>query len=336
MSSNARILITGTGSCGVGEGIFKCLHHHIDLYEIHCANANTGAVPLFRSHKGHVLPSADDSSYVEAVSQLCRDEKIDFLIPGSEAELSVLAPLIDEFALHHVRLLCNPPEVINVGDDKLASSEFLSKHGFDSPRSFAGFERNAVESLGFPLIAKPRSGSGSKHVYVVQSPEHLDLVESIFRFHNLDGMVQECVGEDDSEYTASALTDDRGRLIGTFAARRTLIGGATGTVEVEEFSDVRDVAARIAEALEVRGPVNIQCRIHGGRVSVFEINPRFSGSAPFRSLAGFNEPHLLIQSIMTGKCTLDYHIQTGTWGVRGFEEMLFDRRRLDNLVRWPR
>jgi hypothetical protein len=52
----------------------------------------------------------------------------------------------------------------------------------------------------------------------------------------------------------------------------------------------------------------------------FEINPRFSGSAPFRALVGFNEPHLVIQNRLTGQLATDLSIRTGVFGVRSFAE----------------
>ena len=48
-------------------------------------------------------------------------------------------------------------------------------------------------------------------------------------------------------------------------------------------------------ALPFRGPINIQCRVHKGRPTVFEINPRFSGGIPLTIEAGADFPAMLLQ-----------------------------------------
>jgi carbamoyl-phosphate synthase large subunit len=66
------------------------------------------------------------------------------------------------------------------------------------------------------------------------------------------------------------------------------------------FNTVADQCQTIAEALESRGPLNLQLRMVDGKASVFEINPRFSGTTSIRALAGFNEPDILLQTELVG------------------------------------
>ena len=146
-------------------------------------------------------------------------------------------------------------------------------------------------------------------------------------------LIQDLYGSMDEEVTASSLSDLNGLFIGSFAARRTLAGGATATVEVNEYPEVHRLARQVAEALGARGPINIQARVHNGQLTVFEINPRFSGSAPFRAKCGFNEPHLLIQSIIHGAPVSFDPPQKNVFGVRSFKETLFQQNRKKKLVR---
>jgi carbamoyl-phosphate synthase large subunit len=69
---------------------------------------------------------------------------------------------------------------------------------------------------------------------------------------------------------------------------------------VADFPVVADQCREIAEALDSRGPLNIQLRLVEGKVFVFEINPRFSGTTSIRAMAGFNEPDILLQSELLG------------------------------------
>ena len=64
--------------------------------------------------------------------------------------------------------------------------------------------------------------------------------------------------------------------------------------DIGRFRAVTEPCERIAEALDARGAINIQCRVVDGEVVVFEINPRFSGATSLRAMVGYNEPDVLI------------------------------------------
>ena len=56
-----------------------------------------------------------------------------------------------------------------------------------------------------------------------------------------------------------------------------------------------DLAVRVAEALEIRGPANIQLKWHKEQGTVFEVNPRFSGGINLTIAAGADFPAWLIE-----------------------------------------
>ena len=55
------------------------------------------------------------------------------------------------------------------------------------------------------------------------------------------------------------------------------------------------LAIRTANALEIRGPANIQMKLFGDKATIFEINPRFSGGIPLTIAAGADFPAWLIE-----------------------------------------
>jgi len=71
--------------------------------------------------------------------------------------------------------------------------------------------------------------------------------------------------------------------------------------EFQDFPEVRQQCERIAGALGAKGPINIQCRVVDGKVRVFEINPRFSGTTSLRAMMGYNEPDILIREHVLGE-----------------------------------
>lgn len=334
--SRLKVLVTGTGQLGVGEGVVQCLNLAPGQpYSVIAANADVNAVSLFTSDSAILLPPATDDDYLVHVLRACKVRDVRFLIPGSEPELKVLAGRDEEFESIGCTLLANPAEVVAIGDDKLATYDFLSRHGIPTPRSSREVTSSAARELGWPVVLKPYSGGGSKNVHVAQSPEELEALTRLMEVRGVRVFLQEYIGSPDVEFTASALMAPDGSLIGSFAARRTLAGGASATVEVHDFPEVREVAERVAKLLAATGPINIQARIHDGEVSVFEINPRFSGSAPFRALCGFNEPHLLIQKILDGRVEFRER-RLGVFGIRSFHHSIFPLDRLNQIDRGSR
>jgi carbamoyl-phosphate synthase large subunit len=110
-----------------------------------------------------------------------------------------------------------------------------------------------------------------------------------------------------------------GTLAGSFALRRDLrsllstrlrVRNRTGRAElgphlvvssgvsqgeVDDFPEVRAQAERVARAVGSRGPLNVQGRLVGSELVVFEVNPRFSGTESMRAMCGWNAPETLVE-----------------------------------------
>lgn len=57
----------------------------------------------------------------------------------------------------------------------------------------------------------------------------------------------------------------------------------------------------------------------------FEINPRFSGSAPIRAIAGFNEPDMIIRNFVFNEKLERNRIKYSLEFYRVFHEFYIDR-----------
>jgi carbamoyl-phosphate synthase large subunit len=98
--------------------------------------------------------------------------------------------------------------------------------------------------------------------------------------------------------------------------------------EIGPFPEVTQQCEEIAVALGTRGPLNIQCRLVDGKVYVFEINPRFSGTTSLRAMVGFNEPDLLIRRHVLQE-KIEPHFKYGSGIiVRGLSELLINPENL--------
>jgi carbamoyl-phosphate synthase large subunit len=150
---------------------------------------------------------------------------------------------------------------------------------------------NFVKQVGFPLIVKPRSGSGSKDLHIVNN------MKSLFHFMNLDisMIAQRVVGSKDDEYTVGVIGTESGDILDLIVLKRLLKSGLTSMAKVVKNHKIEDYAKSIVSLLKPRGYCNVQLRLENGNPYVFEVNGRISSSTGFRTTAGLNEPEIIIK-----------------------------------------
>jgi len=293
-----KVLVTGAGAL-LGQGIIKSLRSSSLKPTIVTVDPNPLSVGLYWADAAHLVPMANAPDYMEKVEAVLRLERPDVVMVGTDTEL---AP----FAAHRARLeqdysthvLVSSPEVIEIADDKWQTAQFFKDHGFDYPDSaLPGDEDRLIEKFGFPLLVKPRRGARSIGVGVVKNRE--ELAYAIERGDNV--VIQEYVGTPNDEYTAGVLYFDH-RAQASIVMRRDLRDGNTYRAYVEEYPEFNRIVREMADHLKPYGPSNFQFRIdREGRVKVFEINARFSGTTPLRAHAGFNEVELSLRHILHGE-----------------------------------
>jgi carbamoyl-phosphate synthase large subunit len=86
-----------------------------------------------------------------------------------------------------------------------------------------------------------------------------------------------------------------------------------------------DFAENVAVRLQIAGAANIQCKWDGKRVTLIEVNQRFSGGIPLTLASGADFPSWLLQ--MTAG--IDMRSQVGKFqdglAMMSFEESIFAR-----------
>ena len=287
-----------------------------DVTECH---ANKELVKTF-----YKVPVANASEYLNNIKKICKKSNINVLIPGSEAELKVISNSRDYFDKQKIFLPINKKSLIDLCMDKANLNNKLKSLGFLVPKYIETFERSQIDKIDFfPLILKPRTGGkGSSNVFIAQSPKQLIALADYLNISDKssDFIIQEYTGTPEQEYTVGILHDKRGVFIDGITLKRDLtkslsvrskernltgqkilgeylvVSSGVSQGVIGAFPKITNQCRKIADALGSTGPLNIQCRLIDGKVSVFEINPRFSGTTSLRAIAGLNEPDLLIQS----------------------------------------
>ena len=293
-----RVLVTGAGAL-LGQGIIRSLRGSTLDVQVVGADPSPLAVGLRWCDEAHTVPLAGAPEYGAAIDDLLAQARPDAVLVGTDVELPFFARHRERLEREHeLRVLVSSCEVVDVANDKYRTWQFLDQHGFDPPRSCLPDSADALAAhVGFPLIVKPRVGARAVGVVAVHNSAEL---RSAIAGADEPVVVQELVGADDVEYTAGALCFD-GRCVASIVMRRELRDGNTWVAYVEDFPELRKQVAEVASALGPYGPANFQFRLEGGRLRIFEINARFSGTTPFRMLAGLNEVEASLRYVLLGE-----------------------------------
>jgi len=289
--SGPKVLLTGAGGAAAVSFI-KAVRG--EPYVIHAADIDPNAaglylVPAERRHR--LLPGAD-SRFVAHLLDLCRRHAIDVLVPTVDFELLGVAKAEAAFAAAGVRVLVASADTLTICLDKLT---LLRTCGDTVPVGrYAPLDAAfSPEGWDFPVIVKPRSGSGSRGIEIVRSTAQLAGFP-----HDGHLLVQEFLPGD--EYSVDVLAGRDGRIVAAVPRARLKVDSGIAVTaltlhdpELEEFA--RLVAARIA----LRYTANIQFRrnAHGTPV-LLEVNARFPGTMPLTVHSGVNMPLLSLRDVL--------------------------------------
>lgn len=327
-----RVIVTGAGAL-LGQGVIRAIRQARSDCRIAGVDPEPLSAGLYWCDAGYRGRLASDPVFVSTLRQIILAEQADIVIPGTDAELAVLAR-------HRANLeaetgcvvLVSSPEIVQIADDKLETAAFFRANGFPFPMSAAGEDSGAVASLveacGFPVIVKPRIGARSEGVHVVETGD--DLARALRR---PGGMVQELIGTAGQEFTAGSLYMDDA-CQGCITMRRDLRDGNTYRAFVVTNPALDAWVRRWTEALRPFGPANFQFRQRpDGTPVVFEINARYSGTTPLRALAGFNEVAMMLDRISTGR-PIEMPVVTPITVLRHWSETVVSQDQI-NAIRLP-
>jgi carbamoyl-phosphate synthase large subunit len=319
-----NVLITAIGGGGHGDQILKALRvAPANRYKIYGADANCDCPQASLVDRFVQLPLASDPDYMSKLLGICKELGVKALFHGCEPELLLFAKNRKRIESEGIFLPINDTSLINLCMDKARTNAKLAAMGFSAPNYVAVTNESEFEGIDwFPVVVKPAvGGGGSANVYIAQDMRELKGLAAYLGLGTITSnfIIQEYVGTPDQEFTVGILHDLDGNYVNSIAVRRHLNSGLSvrsrlvnrthrkelGTHlvissgvsqgEIGRFSHVTTQCQEIASRLGSRGPMNIQCRYVEGKVHVFEINPRFSGTTSLRAMVGYNEPDLLMQ-----------------------------------------
>ena len=256
--------------------------------------------------KAILVKPVDHRWYLRELLTAVKKHGVDLLVPTVDLDLKLLAENRDKFEKLGCCVLISSPEVIDICQDKRKTFRFLSKAGFDTPRTMSS--RSALGKEGrkypYPCFLKPWDGYASRGN--IRADNRLELEAFSRKIPNC--IVQEYI--DGAEYTCDVFVDFDGEVRCVVPRKRIEVrSGEVSKGQVVKDERIMSAAAEAVGALGA-GPGVITLQLMAGkkgRIAIIEINPRFGGGIPLAIKAGANFPKWIVQLLIGKKPRIKFN-----------------------------
>jgi carbamoyl-phosphate synthase large subunit len=304
-SDRPKVVILGSGPNRIGQGIefdYCCVHASFALrdagYETIMVNCNPETVSTDYDTSDRLyfepLTHEDVMNVIEAESPL-----------GVIVSLGGQTPLKLSASLPHDLIKGTSPASIDAAEDRERWSA-LCAH-LEIPQPAGGTATTVdealevVERVGYPVLMRPSYVLGGRAMEIVYDDDGLRrAMDELAGFGSLgkEGglsaerpVLVDRFLEDATEVDVDAIRDHEGDVvIGGIMEHVEEAGVHSGdsacvlpphSLQPVTLEVLEDYTRRIADALDVRGLINVQYAVKHGQVFVIEANPRASRTVPF-------------------------------------------------------
>lgn len=256
-----------------------------------------------------IVPAVYADNYIDVLKNICIKYNVSAIISLNDLELPILAQNKDEFEKNGTKVIVSSIDVIDTCFDKYKTAQFLTGIGLNTPRTFISykeaFEVLKIGELNFPIIIKPRWGSGSIGIEIAYDFEDLEILYKLVKKKinrsilsnasncNESVLIQEYISG--AEYGVDIMNDLEGNNCGVSIKKKlSMRAGETDKSVTIENAEICNIGKKIAT--EIKHIANLDCDIleKDGKYFVLELNPRFGGGYPFSHEAGINMPKAII------------------------------------------
>ena len=286
-----RVLVTGTGGPS-GVAVMRALAGaSVDLYATDIDPYAAGLYLVAEDRRG-LIPPGDSDHFAEFVGAYCERHGIDVLIPTVDSELLPLAIRREALAAAGTQLVLATADTLRTCLDKWVLHQRCDGW-VRVPESVVADESFDAAGRTLPVIVKPRVGSGSRGIRLIERLADLERIER-------DGslLVQEHLPG--PEYSLDVLARGDGRVVAVVPRERLKVDSGiavTGRTVHDERLDA--IARQVAERIGLTSVANVQVKGDvDGVPALLEVNPRFPGTMPLTVASGVNMPALCVDEAL--------------------------------------
>lgn len=285
-----RVLVTGVGGPSGTSFMLAAASESIDFYAGDIDPYAPGLYMVDRERR-LILPRGDDPKFAQSILELCREHELDVVVPTVDSELIPLASIRWAFEAAGTQLLLAPESALRICLDKWTLVSAIDD-AVPVPRTDVGGATVDRTGWAFPVIVKPRRGSGSRGVRVVERAEELG--EGV----GSEWLIQEYLPG--SEYSLDVLASHGGEVRAVVPRVRLKIdSGIAITSRTVHDPRLEELGRRAVESIGLTGVANVQVKEDTrGVPRLIEINPRFPGTMPLTVASGVNMPRLALGELL--------------------------------------
>jgi carbamoyl-phosphate synthase large subunit len=308
-SDRRKVIILGSGPNRIGQGIefdYCCVHASFALRD-------AGIETIMVNCNPETVSTDYDTSDRLYFEPLTREDVLN-VIEAEQANgelLGVIVSLAGQTPLklsHHIPdglVLGTSPESIDLAEDRERWNNLCGRLAIPQPAgALVATEEEAVaaiDRIGFPALVRPSYVLGGRAMSIVYDEQGLrDAMAELAGFGSLgkEGglsaerpVLMDRFLEDAVEVDVDALRDATGEVvIGGVMEHVEEAGVHSGdsacaipppTLPAAVVAVIEEHTRNIAEALDVRGLLNVQYAVKDSQVFVIEANPRASRTVPF-------------------------------------------------------
>jgi carbamoyl-phosphate synthase large subunit len=323
-----KIMILGGGPNRIGQGIefdYCCVHAAFALrsigYETIMVNSNpeTVSTDYDTSDKLFFEPLT-----LEDVLNICHREQPDGIIVqfGGQTPLNLAAGLEKALEGTKTKIIGTSVASIERAEDRKLFQQMLHKLGLNQPPNGIATNEDealaAAASVGYPVLVRPSFVLGGRAMQIVYGDDDLRyyMRNAVAASPERPVLIDRFL-DDATEVDVDCIADGDIAVIGAIMEHIEQAGVHSGdsacvipapTLSEKVKDEIRAATVKMAQALDVRGLMNVQFAVKDEVVYVLEVNPRASRTVPFVSKAIGRPLAKYAAMIMTGKKLSDPEI----------------------------
>src|SRR4051812_21337613 len=317
-----KIMILGSGPNRIGQGIefdYCCCHASFALRDagfetimVNC-NPETVSTDYDTSDRLYFEPLT-----FEDVMNIVDVEKPEGVIVqfGGQTPLNLAMRLHDA----GVPIIGTSPDSIDLAEDRKRFGALLNELNIPQPENGTAVSipeaKEIAERIGYPVLVRPSYVLGGRAMAIVYDESSLDeyMRTAVDASPERPVLIDKFL-ERAAEFDVDALADGETCVIAGMQEHIEEAGIHSGDsspvlppfkIAQEHLDTMRHYTRTLAQALKVRGLINIQFAIKDDRVYVLEVNPRASRTVPFVSKATGVPLARVASLVMAGKPLADF------------------------------
>ena len=309
-STKDRVIILGSGPNRIGQGIefdYCCVHASFALrsagFETVMLNCNpeTVSTDYDTSDRLYFEPLTTE----DVLNVIAAETKAAGKAPKLIVSLGGQTPLKLASSLPAELIAGTSPASIDLAEDREQWNALCNRLGIAQPPGATATDlagaRAVTATTGYPVLVRPSYVLGGRAMRIVHDDQQLmDAMAEMERFGSLgrEGglsssrpVLIDRFLQDATEVDVDAIRDATGEvLVGGIMEHVEEAGIHSGdsacalppqNLSTRALATIENYTRMIAEALDVRGLINVQFAVADGTVYVIEANPRASRTVPF-------------------------------------------------------